>query len=270
MFLTSTVQHSNFSLTEASLDLLETVLDFQESIAESKFEIIALEHEALMKKEQGYLSEAEFLEAEEEVKEKGTGFFDKVIAFLKNIIAKVGAFFTGLMNKIKAKFASKQEMQAPTTLGEKVGKIIAATKAYVEDVVKNPDGHLAELSISAILGASVAWTAYKKEPGQSFLSAYVQPLIELGQMVKSKLAGLESALNAAKSKGDAAEATRVQKIIGKLAGLTTKIGGFVSWAISAGKAAPGKAMDAAVAAKDKVVDAVKGGKSEDKAEDKKE
>lgn len=265
MFLTSTVKESNFSMTESVTELYEFILEAQESIANTKFEIIALEHESLLKKEQGYLSESEFLEAEEQVAEKGKGFLGKIVEFISGLIGKIKTFVTNAFTKFKGLFMKKQEVQVPDGLMDKVHKIVAGAKAYIEEAVKGKETALA--SVLAIMAAAGAYTGYKKMKGQSAYDTLVKPILEVGEFAASKLEQVKSWAAAAEKAGNAADASKWQKAASAVAKVVSALARAASWATAKCKAVGAAASDAAGAVKDKVT----GGKPEAKAEeDKKE
>jgi len=252
MFLTSTVKESSFSMTESISELYEFILESQEAIADNKFEIIALEHESLLKKEQGYLSESEFLEAEEEVKEKGKGFLGKIVEFISGLISKIKTFVANAFTKFRGLFMKKQEVQVPDGLMEKVSKIVAGAKAYVEEAVKGKETALA--SVLAIMAAAGAYTGYKKMKGQSAYDSLVKPILEVGEFAASKLEQVKSWAAAAEKAGNAADASKWQKAASAIAKVISALARGASWATAKCKAVGAATSDAAGAVKDKVVD----------------
>ena len=211
MFLTSTVKQEPFSITESLVSIYEFVLESQEDIANSKFEIIQLEHESLLKKEQGYLSESEFLEAEEEVKEKGKGFLAKIVEFISGLYEKVSTFISGIYNKIKAKLLGTQAVQEPEGLIDKITKACSAIKAFADEVVKNPMENKAAVAVTTALAAFSAVGAYKAAvKGKDMLSKF-EIINSTSKYVLGKIGELKNYAQQAANAGDAEKSNAMRK-----------------------------------------------------------
>lgn len=226
MFLTNTVKQSQFSITESMSDLYEFIIESQESIADSKFEIIQLEHESLLKKEQGYLSESEFLEAEEEVKEKGKGFLGKIVEFIRGLITRAVNFFKGLYNKIVGKIDKNADYQVKEGFFDKLTKGAMAVKEFCKEVWANPNDEKAFSALKLAVAGVAAAGAYQATVKGMGVIEKMKICLEAQHEIESGLKKAETEAASAESSGDAEKANKARGVAAALSKGISMVGGL--------------------------------------------